>query len=265
MIPIKIDTREISEEFNLTKSNTEEMMSFIVKELTGLFAREWQVQASKVLTSSRKEFLNSIIIGEEGRFRGYVMLVGQVPNMIEDGAEPFDMKVGFLQSSKVTQGKSGPYLTIPRRFATPGALGESGVFSEVLPEEIYAIVRGKESAKSTLGGGVNKGAGLKLEEIPAQFQIPKTRERIVAKSRIWEAYTNKSSKYEGLQRVQKTYESATQGNYVSFRRVSSESDPDSWIHSGMSPGHFAEKALESLNIPSIVDQKVDHFLTKLGF
>lgn len=265
MIPIKIDTREISEEFGLNKANTDEMMSFIVKELTGLFAREWQVQASKVLTSSRKEFINSIVVGEEGRFRGYVMLVGQVPNMIEDGAEPFDMKIGFLQSPKVHQGKKGPYLTIPRRFATPGALGESSVFSEVLPEEIYAIVRNKESARSTLGGSVNKGAGLKLDEIPAQFQIPKTRERIVAKSRIWEAYQNKHSAYEGLQRVEKTYENTTQGNYVSFRRVSSETDPDAWIHPGMTPGHFAEKALETLNIPAIVDQKVDHFLTKLGF
>ena len=175
------------------------------------------------------------------------------------------MKLGFLKSAKVKQGSSGPYLTIPRRFATPGALGESPVFSEVLPEEIYAIVRQKQSATSTLGGSVNKGAGLKLTEIPEQFGIPEIRQRIVTKSKIWEAYQNKASKYEGLQRVEKTYENVTQGQYISFRRVSSNTDPDAWIFPGLSPRHFAEKALDSLNIPSIVDQKVDHFLTKLGF
>lgn len=265
MVPIKIDFGDITSEFSLDKGNVDEMMSFVIKELTGLFAREWQTQASKELTSSRKDFINSIIVGEEGRFRGFVMLVGQVPNMIEDGAEPFDMKIGFLKSDKKKMGSSGPYLTIPRRFATPGALGESSVFSEVLPEEIYAIVKDRKSGTSTLGGAISRGAGLKLPDIPEQFRVPEVRQKIVTKSRIWEAYQNKASKYEGLQRVQKTYESATQGQYISFRRVSNNSDPDAWIHPGIAAHKFAEKALDSLNIPAIVDQKVDHFLSELGF
>ena len=47
-------------------------------------------------------------------------------------------------------------------------------------------------------------------------------------------YRHKTSIYEGMRRMTMKYESARQQFYVTFRRVSEKSAPDSWWHNGLS-------------------------------
>jgi len=265
MIPVYIDTRDLSAEFALSKQDVDAMIEYTIKEITAKFAANWDSVAKRSLGSTRALYRSSIVVGEQGRFTGYAMLVNQLPNMIESGAAPFDMKGGFSQSTKRKNKKGGGwYLTIPLRAATPGSLGESEAFSSVMPASVYAVVKDQRPQLSTLGA-TRPGRGLSVDQIPSQYQIPRTREMIVAKSQTFEAYQHKHSVYEGLQKASKTYQSATQGQYVSFRRVSDASDDNSWIHRGLKARNLADQAMDQTDIPFEVDKAVDNHLASLGF
>ena len=139
------------------------------------------------------------------------------------------------------------------------------MFSGILPEPIYAKVKGSQSRLSSPGGGTRGGKGLKASEIPSQYATPKTRAMIVTKNKTFEAYKHKHSIYEGIQKASKTYQSAKQSGYVTFRRVSSNSDKNSWIHKGFQARRLAEKAMSQMNVPFEVDRLTDNYLASLGF
>ena len=266
MIPVFIDTRDVSAEFNLSREDVNAMISSTIKGITATFARNWDNVAKQALKSTRQIYRSSIVVGEEGPFTGYVMLVNSLPNMIESGASPFDMKIGFSQSSKRKSSKGGGwYLTIPFRMASPGSLGESEAFSSVMPQSVYNAVKSNQSQQTAMGGTVQQGRGLSPSQIPAEFQIPKSRAMIQTQDRVFEEYKHKHSIYEGLRKGSKTYENATQGQYGTFRRVSSRSDANSWIHKGLAAQNLAERAMAMTNVPYEVDRTVDNFLKSLGF
>jgi len=253
MITVNIDISEVIEEFSLTKEQANNLVSFTVKEVTARFGYNWSQQAKTHLHASRQEYLNNLIIGEEGPFVGYVMLTGVLPGMIENGCTPFDMKRGFSESSKKKlKSKGGWYLTIPFRFATPGTLGESSVFSSFLPTEVHKI------AKQRL---IPDYKSLRKKDIPVEFQKVQVREKIVVKSRVFEEYKHKSSIYQGMTKGQLTGHS----HYVTFRRVSDLSDPNSWIHTGITARNLADKALAQTNVEHEVDIATDKYLQSVGF
>lgn len=269
-VPISIDFGDLSSEFSLTKRQVDELMEETVSAIANHYRYQWETQAKVGLNSTRQMYLNSIVSGSEGRLTKYVALIGTLPNMIENGADAWDMKKNFERSSKRTITKSGGwYLTIPFRFATPGALGENSAFSGgVLPEEVYSAIRKTtQSAKTQYKGPSARGTGLSKDNIPAQFALPKQREAFssLANKKTFDKYTHKHSIYEGVQRQEKTYERATQGQYVSFRRVGSNSDPLSWIHKGFAAANFAKKALEKTDIAYITDRTIDNYLISAGF
>jgi hypothetical protein len=151
-------------------------------------------------------------------------------------------------------GKDGNwYLTIPFRFATPGALASSSLFSSVLPKEVYKAVKRE---------GV-----LKQNSVPSPFDIPGKRPEIKTESKIFKDYSHKYSVFAGLQRQKTTFTGTgkVSSSYNTFRRVSANSDPEAFIHSGIVARNLAEKAIENLDIPLEVDKIVDNFLADLGF
>ena len=260
MIPIQIDLSDIIDEFQLSQNAIKGMIEYSIQELAGTFYERWGSVAQEALKSTRDQYTSGLVIGGEGN-KSFVKLVGELPNMIEDGSEGFDQKDGFSKSSKIVQKKDGGwYLTIPLRHATPNALGENSVFSNILPTSVYEAVRSKDELQPD-----SKSVGLKKGEIPAPYHIPQTRPEVITKSQRFEEYTHKSSIYEGLQRATKTYEKATQGQYVTFRRVSDKSDSNSWIHKGFEARNFMEKSLDAFSVEQEVDRSVDNYLAKLGF
>lgn len=257
-LPVQIDTMALSEEFEMTQKDVEELREAVMLQARTAIANKWRENAKRDLRKSRRQYLNSIIEGEDGRFTGTITLVGTVPNMIENGASAFDMKDGFEKSSKkkVTRGKDGElgwYLTIPFSYATPGALGESEKFTGKLPVDVH-----KALLKVTK---TDPNASLSSGNIPEQYKIPKVRKEVsLFDGTVKKEYTNKTSQYEGLKRVQNPSGGST---VMSFRRVSNNSDDNSWIHTGIQARRLADKALSEVRMDKLVGDVIDTFLNQL--
>jgi len=253
MIDLSIDTRDISAEFQLSQKEVDDMLEFVVDEVTAQFARNWDTQAKTTLKSTREQYRQAIQVEKRDKFTGVVYLNPAVwiANALEMGASEFDMKRGFLSSRKVKYTKNGlPYLTIGFRFAIPSSLGENNAFAGVMPTIIH------QKAKALQGK-----AQLSLSDIPTKYHIPQSATlRRKLKSGAMTSIpkgTAMTSIYEGLG-------SNKGGGYVMFRRVSVNSDADRWIHPGFQPKKLAEKALQKTDVPHIVDVAIDSYLAHLG-
>ena len=264
MIPILIDTSEVTSELGMTQNQIAGLVEYVIGEMTGAFYEKWVTLAEKTLKGTRDSYVRSIYVGNEGRFTGVVTLRGVFPNMLEQGAGAFDMKKGFSQSDKKKISLSGDwYLTVPFRWATPGALGESSAFSNVMPSAVYSVVKKKQSGTSILGGKTSSSKPVNVNELPSIFQLPSPPKTIILKSKRFEDYQHKTSIYVGIGKSSKTYEEAKQGTYVSFRRVSDKSDEASWIHPAIPPLNLSGKALADLDLRQIVDFSSNAYFNNL--
>jgi hypothetical protein len=183
----------------------------------------WEQIAQQKLTTTRADYLlglsadNSMVFPDA--FTGVLTLRGKWPNKLETGFEAYDMKDGFKGSSRKKINKDGSwYLTIPFRHRTPGTSG-SAVGGQAMPDDIYSQAR-------TLKGG-ERLRGTETNYPPGQS---------------WTGYAHKSGIYENMKKVTKTYDKATQSQYMTFRRVGENSDPQSWWH----PGYAGLKALDTV-------------------
>jgi hypothetical protein len=254
MEPIVIDIGEVVEEYNLSTEKSNVLMRKILEEILYYIRDVWTEVARERLKSTRDEYIKSIYVGEEGIFAGYVTLRGVLPNMIEDGVEPFDMKIGFSKSNKKKISKSGGwYLTIPFRWFTSNALSERG---NILPLAIQKKMKEKQANEPKL-------KPLKLTEIPKEFQQVNKRNPISTKNKNFPEYTHKSPTVVGMTHSKGS--SGGGGKYITFRRVSSNSDPNSWIHSGIQAYKLAETAMTKVerNIRAIVDGVQSEFISTL--
>ena len=253
--PIIIDTMGLSQEFDLTQEDVDNMKRAVVQTVTTAIHSAWMDEAKHQLGSTRDQYINSIIVVDKGPFENLLTLVGTLPNMIEQGQDPYDMKEGFARSNKkkITKdkdGKIGWYLTIPFTWASPGALGESSQFTGVLPKDISSLLKKKQKTHG-------QQASLSLKDMPSEFQIPKTRPSMLLDNKLVPEYKNKNSIYEGLSQKSKG------GKVMSFRRVSSNSDDNSWMHRGLKAANLAEKAVENTDIGEIVGDVIDMYLDNI--
>lgn len=261
MIPISIDTKGLSEEFGLTKEQISNLITSVIGGLTQKASERWKFLASQELGSTRDSYIQSLIIGSEANYIGYVMMISKspLPIMLEVGCSSFDMKEGFEHSSKIRVKKGGGwYLTIPFRFAASTSLGENAIFSGKLPKEVEKIV------KTLL-----PKQGLKIEQIPKELQDLKTRNKLVGKdkegnNKEFDAYTHKHSIYEGLKHTSLPG-SNRHNQYMNFRRVSDKSDPNAFIHPGFVAKNYKDKTIKSMDLFQEIDKLIDNFLKEEGF
>lgn len=177
----------------------------------------WQTEVQNKLNSTRPLYLQGLSFDsivypyENSSFVGAVQLNGKLPNMIEQGTSPFDMKIGFSKSDRKIQKKNGGwYLTIPIRHSTPGSF----MYGKPMPKDVYKAakkLKHKESLSYPGDGDVS-----------------------------WNGYQRKHQTYDGLTRIVKSYQKTTQSQYMTFRRVSDKSDPKSFWHPGFSGIKIAE-------------------------
>lgn len=257
MIQMNIDIGDLPNEFNLSKQEVDGLLEYAVDEVSTQFARTWTIEAKSKLRQSRGEYVDAISIAKRGSFERSVYLnpSAWLPNAIELGYSSFDMKRGMLNSPKIKRTKNGdPYLTIPFRFGTPSALGENNAFTGILPSTIHSKVVKAEKA------GTNKN-GLQLRDIPTKYQIPKSatlRRRLKSKGASLTSGVKMTSIYQGIKK-------SGRGGYVMFRRVSLNSQTESWQHPGFVARNIALSSLESMNVPNVVDDSIDNYLNALGF
>ena len=206
---------------------------------------EWIRQAQHNLGSSAMDYIAGIQPVKMGDTYAMVTLVGKLPNDIENGKGPYDMKPGLLAGPNAKTGKGGNrYNTVPFRHGTPGSTGKR--VGAPMPQT-HTTPKGRAAsfiytAAKRLSPSIETGAGKTawggrtgdFGGYGIRTQLP------VAGGRPG-AYTWKTSPYDSMVKIAKTYKSATQNQYVTFRRVSDKSDPNSWWHPGIQARHFATK------------------------
>jgi len=264
IVPIEINSSDITSQFDISEQEIENMFDNIAKSLAIIYYTKLESEAANTLHSTRARFINSIQLVDTGRLEGTVLLdysKDPLIRMIEEGASPFDMKYGLLNSPKAKVGKDGKrYISIPFRLATSDANGEADVFTGRMPEEITEAVR-----KLVIPVGKNNSNALPISAIPSQYQIKGKRNTIEdsAGKTLFKEYEHKTSLYEG---VVKSNDSVTaQSTYHMFRRVSENSSPDAFIHPGFTAARLMDRAYSRMNIDEELGIQIDNELTKLGF
>lgn len=264
--PIEIDLSGLEQQFGLAASNIDKLTEICVQSVTAAIYSNWQALARQHLHSTLAEYLQHLIIVDKGRFAKQIFLFGELPTMIESGADAFDMKEGFKNSQHVKytvpvyNAKGGMvtpggdwYLTIPFRFGTPGIVGQAG-FANEMPQEIYDLM-------------VHRAAGKPLQqaEIPSPHDVPRSRAAIQdgKGNTLFAEYQHKSSIYEGLTKRSAAYNKVVQNTYGTFRRAGENSDPLSWIHRGIKAYHLADEAIRQTDVDTIVENEVLQYLDNI--
>jgi hypothetical protein len=254
---IKIDAADFAKENHLGSGDMQLLSGAIVRQLASTFQTRWKAEANLVLNQTRQEYVSSIKI-THGNGKSTVFLDPDafLPNAIEGGMASYDMKVGMLASPKAKpNGKGGKYITIPFRFAVHGSVGDRGDFAGVMPKSISDLMT---------GGKV--GAKLGMGQIGAKHRMPKS---VELRNKIKEAgldmggetaklaEDDQTSKFEGLKR------NAKGSGYVTFRRVSTESPAEAFIHPGFDKHDLLGKAYDGLDLDRIGQIATDNFMVGL--
>jgi hypothetical protein len=230
------------QEFSLDKEQVRDILDLTIKDVASKVADAWRKEAARGLSSTRRQYVDSIVEYSPAPMQAAIELVGELPNKLEEGSPSWDMKPDLLASDKAKMGKNGKYITVPFTIGTPNALAEN--FPTIMPEPVYEAILAKQFEVDMAGGTRTKG--LRQDEVPAPYNEIKTKKVKIPKSKSYGSYTHKSSIYVGIQRQKSSV--TNQSSYVSFRKVSENSDPMSWIHPGLKAHRFAEKALERVNV-----------------
>lgn len=266
MDDVRINLGNLQQQLGVSKQQIDMLAETCVNAVTAVIYSTWEAEAKRGLKSSLPNYLANLIKVDKGRFEKAIVLTGVVPNMIEQGATPFDIKEGFKRSPKVRHtipvyNKKGKmvyaggdwYLTIPFRIGTPGTVGQAGFNSE-MPQEVYDVM-------------LDKGSDVTLSEseIPAPYDEHRTRGSIQATptTPYYAEYQHKNSIYEGMTKRTAQYGKTTQNTYGTFRRAGKNSDPLSWIHRGIDARHFAERAVEDTDVDTIVKNEAANFINNL--
>jgi hypothetical protein len=253
-LAINIDASDFITQSSLSNEEMNSFKSLLLDQLADGFKEEWMNQVNENLHSTRQEYLRGVFVdrpSDDVIIMGVTARKSKLAVNLELGMDAFDEKQNFAQSPKRTMKKDGKgwYITVPFRFSTPTALGESSVFSNPLPLAVYKIAK-------------NQTSGVKQSQLPIGLQTKGVREGFNSAGRSFKAYTHKASLYEGLIKVKDRDENRSQ--YMTFRRVSDLSDQNAWIHPGFLPHNFLGKALDRTDITSIVRRaKIDFFKNRM--
>jgi len=220
---------------------------------------EWIRLGSQLKSSFRNDYIRGIQPVQMMSGVAVVALVGAVPHMLEDGTPKTDMRDTLLgpevpvvpvgergkhqSKPKGKNEKGGPYYyrAIPIRHSTPGSTKQIGQpmgspyeghnaveNSKKLGKQVYAAAKQLGATGGQPYGKTNWGEKLNT----SGFGIPLLKPH------------HKSDIYSGMNRMQKTYEKATQNFYMTFRTISTRPhNKDSWIRKPFPARHLAQKVV----------------------
>lgn len=233
-----------------------EVFKQLVADLMAGGRARWIQLAGEKLHTSRRDYINGIQEIELKGLSASVELVGVLPNLIEDGMDPYDMHQTLLGpnvpvgSPGKKQAKGGHYYrAIPFRHQTAGTIGQGGGVpmgaayeghplvksAAALGRKVYSTAKKLSPTTGHPGGPVKYGGRL-----PAGL-APKLKEK------------HSTDIYAGMIRQEKVYKSATQSTYTTFRTIS-DAVPDKWLHPGIEGAHLADEVhqfLEKIAVKAI--------------
>lgn len=192
--------------------------------------------ATRKLNTSRADYLKglqpAVFEAENGVLRAVITLVGGLPNMVEHGVGPYDLRRALLRPGApgVRISKAGfLYRVIPFRHSTPDSAGQVGPQMGIqlggrddasLSRAHRAGLMGANDARLAGRAAWRKAKALDAttshpnegtkwgDALPAG-EAPKVRAR------------HATDLFAGMIRLEKTYERSTQSSFATFRVISS--------------------------------------------
>lgn len=269
-LPIQLNIQPLVKQFNLSQGSAEALAQAILGDVTDELYSRWVAEAGLALRSTRRRYIDAINVQNTGKYENTIILSGKFPNMIEHGISAFDLKVGLLEGRNAKISKDGSkYNTVPFRHATTNAIGENSAFSNVMPKLVHDIAKQLDATITQMGMKTSYGGSLQEESLPYPYNQATVRPQIIEENSKLNteqlaSYQRKYSIFAGMIRNEKTYDTSTQNTYTTFRRVSSKSPKNAFIHKGIKAYNLADKAIQSANISGIVTKTRDKTLKSLG-
>jgi hypothetical protein len=249
MLAIDIDISGPVEEFNLLLDESKNLSNSILDRVVNEYMQKWETLVNQSLNRTKSEYLKAMRFEKIDDYNSIIRLdprESKLALMIEEGSNPYDIKEGLKKSSKTKQSIGGNwYIDVPFRFATSKAIATSPVFSGIMPSQIERIA--KKAAP----------ASVPQSKLPPAYQKPSYRDTINKGGMVYPKYDHKVSVYDRIRRVQTGKRG---GKYMTFRRVSENSDPNSWIHEGFTARNFMDQVLNDLDMDAIVDNVIQTYL-----
>lgn len=219
---------------------------------------KWISLAGKRYRTARRDYVAGIQAPKVSGQRAVVSLVGVLPNMLEQGVEAFRLhdvllgprvpEVGPGQKGKRKAADGGYYRSIPFRHATPGSIGFAGNplgrayqgHPEVddageMGRKVYQAAQRLRPTKGQPYGPVEWGERLTSGHMKAAgADVPLLKRQ------------HSVNIYEDMVRQEKTYERATQAQYMTWRRISVDAEGQprpmgKWLHPGLAPANLVHE------------------------
>jgi len=217
----------------------------IMRDLAEVARGQWLKLAGDHLSSTRRDYTNGIQPVEMRPGMAVVALVGDFPNYIENGGPRRDMRE-FLLGPNVpiaTAGSAGKriskegyaYRAIPFRHTPPGGSGKTGQVMGSAYSGHSAVADAKKMGKDVYN------AAKKLKPTTSDpYKGVTYGERLKVSAPLLKPH-HKTNIYQGMIRQEKTYKSATQSQYTTFRTISENPDTTGWIRPPRQGVHLAGK------------------------
>lgn len=233
----------------------------------GTVARgEWVNRAQGALKSTSRDYVQGISKVEEiEQGHVYVELNGVLPNMVEEGWGPRDLRTTIIPHAKNRrESREGyGYVVIPFRHGTPGTSGAN--VGRPMPSVIHKVAKHLAATRTEYGPGKRPiapahGQGERILHAGANLphMTRKAKQLLTEKARPWHS----SSLYEGMIREEKTYKVGPQSEYFTFRTITEDPlahiDPRKWYHPGIKARRLAAKTLRHMQkvIPGLVKENL---------
>lgn len=200
--------------------------------------------APRIINSA--DYARSIQLEDSDPMTKMVYTTSQYHKQVEEGKPEVDLKPGLLSGPSARMGKNGPYNIVPFKHKTPGAKGNN-----VMPVNIYRLIlEGTKEAEQKKQSGLHGNP--KISEVKRSGRDPSQRayqwgSRIDRLNTQGQRSGWKSGKYAGMVRMQASTSSARRSKYLTFRTVSVNSDPRSWIIPELDAVNIRQAVLDMVN------------------
>ena len=166
-------------------------------------------------------YLRSIQLSKKSQTRHEIYTDSPLHKTIEEGSPERDMKPDLLGGPKARTSKDGAkYNIIPFRHGVPGTTS----VAPPMPLNVYTFMKPQKTAVSSRLDKANKAY-----QWGSKLAAARGGKAGTAKTGAGE-YTWKTGKFTGMVRMQTSTTKAKRSMYMTFRVVSSKSDPASWIY-----------------------------------
>lgn len=271
---IEIDMTDVIPHEVLT-ALSDAMLAHVLDDVASSCRAKWIKLAQEELNTSRQTYIEGIQqVEESGPLERSITLVGWLPNAIETGLAPFDLRETLLGPGssirrpimKVTGKTSrsgatlyeftgGYYAHVPFRHGTPGTTGLAGLQMGMAYGERGGLSR-------AVGGGLGPKAIMSTERAQAfGHAVHQAAKALRARTQAAGKYRppdrlhapkpllkqhHKTSIYHGMVRVRKPYrnprtqKTTVQSQFFTFRTISDLSG-EGWMHPGIEPRKLSER------------------------